>query len=336
MGNREFGNKMTIHDVARELGVSSSTVSRAISGKGRIGTDTRDRILSYIAKKGFYPNAAAQSLAQAKTYNIAVVMQEVNTLVDMPFFQTCMFGIGEVAQANDYDILVLTTSGKDTRQLERVIQNRKVDGMILTRTYENDIFVKYLQDKKIPFVTIGSVNVPDVVQIDHDNVEACKELTGILLSKGMKRIAYLGRGKSMVVNINRQNGYLRAHEEAGIEVDKSLVYMELDNATMIKKAVDELLKAHADCILCQDDAICDDVLYELTEKKIQLPAQMKIASCHNSRLLEHNSVPITSLKFNILELGRTACKTLLDLIEGKNVSKKILLDYEVVLKESTK
>ena len=68
MNNNSGNDKtMTIHDVARELGVSASTVSRAISGKGRIGAATRDRILDYIEEHGFYPNAAAQSLAQSKT-----------------------------------------------------------------------------------------------------------------------------------------------------------------------------------------------------------------------------------------------------------------------------
>lgn len=87
MNNNSGNDKtMTIHDVARELGVSASTVSRAISGKGRIGAATRDRILDYIEEHGFYPNAAAQSLAQSKTNNICPYPAlEVNTLVDMPF-----------------------------------------------------------------------------------------------------------------------------------------------------------------------------------------------------------------------------------------------------------
>lgn len=106
----------TIQDVAKELGVSTSTVSRAISGKGRIGKETRERVLKYIEENGYYPNAAAQSLAQSKTNNIAIILPEVDTLVEMPFFHTCMYAVEEMAQANDYDILVVITSGKDPRQ----------------------------------------------------------------------------------------------------------------------------------------------------------------------------------------------------------------------------
>ena len=107
----------TIHDVAKELGVSASTVSRAISGKGRIGQATRERILRYIEASGYYPNAVAQSLAQARTNNIAVILPKVHTLTDIPFFHTCIYAIEEIAQANDYDILVVVTQGRDTRPL---------------------------------------------------------------------------------------------------------------------------------------------------------------------------------------------------------------------------
>ena len=82
---------VTIHDVAKDLGVSPSTVSRAISGKGRIGNETRERILNYIEEHNYHPNAAAQSLANSRTGNIAMVLPEVKTLAEMPFFQHCMY-----------------------------------------------------------------------------------------------------------------------------------------------------------------------------------------------------------------------------------------------------
>lgn len=214
MNNNSGNDKtMTIHDVARELGVSASTVSRAISGKGRIGAATRDRILAYIEEHGFYPNAAAQSLAQSRTNNIAIILPEVNTLVDMPFFHTCMYGVEEVAQANDYDIIVVTTNGNDTKPLERLIKNRKVDGMILTRTYENDKYVKFLKQKQIPFVAVGKFPDDDVVQVDHDNVGACKELVTVLFAKGIQNIAYLGSNMDQMVNRCRYQGYEEAYRK---------------------------------------------------------------------------------------------------------------------------
>lgn len=326
----------TIQDVAKDLGVSTSTVSRAISGKGRIGKETRERVLQYVDENDYYPNASAQSLAQSKTNNIAVILPEVDTLVEIPFFYTCMYAVEEMAHANEYDILVVTTSGKDARPLERLIMNRKVDGMILTRTYENDCFVPLLKEKRIPFVTIGQVMDEDVIQVDSDNAGACMELTTVLLYKGIDRIAYLGGNVEHMVNKCRYEGYLEAYEQFGKKPDGSMIYMNLNNKAMIGRAVEELLRKKADCILCQDDFICDEVLHLLARKKIRIPDEIRVASCHYSRILDNNPVTITSLKFDIMQLGNTACKILLDLIDGKPVQGRTLLDYEVILKESTK
>lgn len=327
---------MTIHDVARELGVSASTVSRAISGKGRIGEATRKRILDYIEEHGFYPNAAAQSLAQSRTNNIAIILPEVKTLVDMPFFHTCMYGVEEVAQANEYDIIVVTTNGKDTKPLERLISNRKVDGMILTRTYEDDFFAKFLRDRQIPFVTVGKVAEAGMIQVDHDNAGACRELVTVLFSKGIQRIAYLGGNLNQMVNRSRYEGYLDAFKKTKRKVEEDIVYTDLSNKVLVEKAVDELLEEKVDCMLCQDDFICDEVVRKLAREGVSIPRQMKVASCHYSRVLENYPVTITSLKFNTTELGRRACQVLLDNINNKIVPDMTLLDYEIILKESTK
>lgn len=336
MSNGNTEKAMTIHDVARELGVSASTVSRAISGKGRIGEATRSRILNYIEEHGFYPNAAAQSLAQSRTNNIAIILPEVKTLVDMPFFHTCMYGIEEVAQANEYDIIMVITNRKDTKPLERLISNRKVDGMILTRTYEDDFFARFLKDKQIPFVTVGKVADEGVIQVDHDNTGACRELVTVLFSKGIQRIAYLGGNMSQMVNRSRYEGYLDAFAKTKRRLEADIVYTELTNKVLVEKAVDELIEEKVDCILCQDDFICDEVVRKLAREGISIPRQMKVASCHYSRVLENYPVTITSLKFNTTELGRKACQILLDNINNKEVPDMTLLDYEIILKESTK
>ena len=241
-----------------------------------------------------------------------------------------------MAQANECDILVVITNGKDVRPLERLIMNRKVDGMILTRTYDNDCFVPILKEKQIPFVTIGQINDPDVVQIDSDNAGACMELTTVLLSKRIGRIAYLGGSMEQMVNRCRYEGYLEAYEQFGIKPESDLIYMNLSSKVMIEKAVTELLEKKVDCMLCQDDFICDEFVHLLAERNIQIPEQMRIASCHYSRVLDNYPVTITSLRFDITELGRTACKVLFDMIDGKEVPHRTLLDYEVILKESTK
>lgn len=332
------GKKMTINEVAEALGVSATTVSRAISGKGRIGAATKQKVLAYIKEHEYYPNGMAKKFAQIKSDNIAIIIPEVKELVDLPFFYTCMYGVNEFALANGYDMFVVTTNGKDTTHLQEMIDSRKVDGMILARTYRNDAFVKFLKKMNIPFVTIGSLDYEDeeVIQVDHDNKSACRDLTSILLSRKWRRIAYLGDSKGQVVNENRFAGYVQAHEDAGVEIDWSIVSKESGTETIMRKKVDELLEKKVDCILCQDDSVCNTVLQELRSQNAHIPSDMRVASCHNSKILDNYPVSVTSLRFDVVELGREACRILLEMMAGDEVPSRTLLDYEVVLKESTK
>ena len=159
MGESQEENKtLTIADIADALGVSKTTVSRAISGKGRIGSETRERVLKYIDAHNYTPNVIAKSLAQNKTYNLAVVMPGDYELIDLPFFQNCIMGIQEIASSFDYDMLLTVCNNADVTKLERIVRNRKVDGVILLRSFMDDVQVEYLQEKNVPFVVTGSSN----------------------------------------------------------------------------------------------------------------------------------------------------------------------------------
>ena len=154
--------------------------------------------------------------------------------------------------------------------------------------------------------------------------------------KKMERIGIVGGIESHVVTQNRLRGYMEAYESAGIEVDKDIIYVNADREAMIDRAVEKLLEADVDCIVCLDDAVCMQVLNKLRREHVKVPKQMKVASFYDSSILENHVPTITSLSFNVRELGMTACRILLDMIEGKEVEKRTLLGYEVILKESTK
>lgn len=101
-------------------------------------------------------------------------------------FQEAIMGIQEIAGMMEYDLLLCIGSGNDMAGLRRIIQNHKVDGVVLLRTMVDDPQVTFLQERRIPFVTAGSCKYKDVKQIDHDHRSACRELTSIMLMRGMK------------------------------------------------------------------------------------------------------------------------------------------------------
>lgn len=326
----------TISDIAEALGVSKTTVSRAISGKGRIGEVTRKRVLDYIEEHDYKPNVIARGLAQSKTFNLCVVMPGNYAIVDLPFFQEVIAGIQEIAGMNEYDILLCICQENDISNLERILHNHKVDGVVLLRTFMKDLQIELLTERQVPFVTTGSTAYRKVKQVDNDHQSACRELTSILLMRQMKRIALLGGNESHVVTQNRYRGYVQAHEQAGIALDEEFVYMNLESRAFIDRAVENALEKGADCILCMDDAICGQVLRKLRQEHVKVPQDVKVASFYNSSVLENNIPSITSLTFDARELGMEACKNLLAQIDGEKVPERTLLSYEVVLKESTK
>ncbi len=335
-GERMENKNITISDVANALGVSKTTVSRAISGKGRIGESTRQRVLDYIQKYDYQPNVIAKSLAQSKTFNICVVMPGNYALVDLPFFQRAIMGIQEIAGIMQYDIVLCISSGNDISGLKRIIQNRKVDGVILLRTMVNDPQIAFLKEKKVPFVATGTTEIENVKQIDHDHKAACKELTSILLMRGLDKIAFLGGDENIVANKTRIEGVLEAYYQYGKSLEKDNIFLNLESRAFVDKAVDDALEKKADCIVCLDDAICAHALLALKEKQISIPKQIRVASFYSSSILENNIPSITSLSFDATELGMKACKNLLSQIDGEKTEDKTLLSYEVVLKESTK
>lgn len=331
-----MNKNLTITDVAEALGVSKTTVSRAISGKGRIGEATRHRVLEYIETHDYKPNVIAKSLAQSKTFNICVVMPGDFALMDLPFFQSVILGIQEIAGIHEYDILLCVCRESDISGLERVISNRKVDGVVLLKTYVDDLQIEFLRSKRIPFVTTGSTTYEDVYTVDHDHFSACRELSSVLLMRQFRRISLLGGGESAVVNQNRKKGFEQAYKDMNLELDSGIIYMNLETKALIDKAVDDALAQKTDCILCMDDAICGQVLRKLRQEHVHIPEDIKIASFYNSSVLENNMPMITSLSFNERELGMEACKNLLAQINEEEVKEHTLLSYEVVLKESTK
>ncbi|MCM1222034.1 MAG: LacI family transcriptional regulator [Lachnospiraceae bacterium] len=327
---------ITIADVAEALGVSKTTVSRAISGKGRIGKETREKVLAYIEEHNFKPNAIAKGLAQSKTYNICVVMPRDYEVVDWNFFQTCLFGIQETAETAGYDILFTMSRWNDISSLERVIENRKVDGVILMRTFLKDTQVEYLQQKTIPFVTIGSSKYKGVIQVDNNHRSACRELTSVILKKNMKRIALIGEDEGYVVTESRLNGYRDAYAQLGLDVEENLLFLNPENRRYVDSSVMRALGQNVDCILCMDDAVASRVLKVLQNNRIKVPRDIWVASFYDSTILADYVPAITSLSFDSKELGMTACRALLDLIEGLPVEERTLLPYKVVLKESTR
>lgn len=327
-------NNITIADVANALGVSKTTVSRAISGKGRVGDDTRKRVMKYISENNYSPSMAAKGLACSKTYNIGWIMPGDSDVAELPFFQSCVMGISETAELDNYDILLIIVYKNDISQLERVIQNKKVDGFILGRTLVKDKCLEVLRKSRVPYVTIGSTWDNKGIQVDDDHVKACYELISVLINKGIENMAMLGGGLNHVVNQKRLAGFKKAFQNKKMKTDDSMFFMDLETKPEIEKALEDALNNKPECIVCTDDYICGAVLGKLNKIGMSIPGDIKIVSLYNSTALDINKPQITALEFDPKELGAAACRQLIDYLDGKKINVKTYLKYKLLLRGS--
>lgn len=218
---------VTISDIAKELGVSKSTVSRVINCKGRIGAETRRRVMEKVQSCNYVPNPMAKGLVLRQTFNIGVVIPKNEE--DNPFFQNCLVGISESVYKAGYDALIVVQGGGDITPLRRLVINRKVDGIILTRLEEKDESVDFLKKEGIPFIVMGTPDDNEFCHVGSDQISGCYEMTKFMISRGCEKVAVLAGDNKNSVNTFRFEGFKRGFASSGISLDGSVVHWNLEN-----------------------------------------------------------------------------------------------------------
>ncbi len=331
---------LTIDDIARELGVSKTTISRAISGKGRISAATRDRVQEYIREHNYRPNAAAKGLAESRTYNVALVLPHSMISLDQPFVRQSMSAICEEAFVHDYNVMVCLSTYNQSDPLIRTLDYRKVDGVILSRTTENDSLIEILSSRGIPFATMGSLPARyqgiAMVEADHNQTKGCYDFAKTLLAGKKGKTALLGNDLSYIVNQSRLSGFHKACQELEIPMEQTPIRIGLYDDADCCRAVDGLLAAGVRRFICMDEEICMRTISRLKAKNLLIPEEVEVASMYDDHCLCMHAPSITALHFDAAELGRIACRELLNALNGLPYDPTPRLDYEIFIRESMK
>lgn len=325
---------LTIDDIARDLGVSKTTISRAISGKGRISDATRERVMEYIEQRNYRPSAAAKGLAESKTYNLALVLPKSFIQIDLPYIRQAMNAICEEAFIWDYNILICLSTDLYPESLLRTLDNRKVDGVILSRTVENDELVHILNERSIPFATIGSLPEDQKglaeVEVDHDHFGGCYAFMRPILQSDQSKIALLGNDLRYMVNKSRLSGFRKAMDETAFP--ESLFYPRMGNVNqrVTQAHVNELLEQGVTRFVAMDDDICLYILNALEKAGRKVPVDTKVYSLYDSNKLEYYPAPVPALRFDATEIGQIACRELLRCLRGEVFDPHPILGYRII------
>ena len=335
----EKKQNLTIDDIARDLGVSKTTISRAISGKGRISPATRARVQEYIQKCNYRPSAAAKGLAESRTYNVALVLPKTVFKLDMPFIRKSMGAVCEEAFLQDYNILICLSTDDNPAPLLRTLDNRKVDGVILSRTVEGDTLVDLLNQRGIPFATMGSLPAEfkgmATVEADHDQVGGCRAFTMTFLRNNQEKIALVGKDMNYIVNQSRVAGFKQATKAFGLTESQALIRTGFHNDAECMLAVDQLISQGVRRFLAMDDEICLFILDYLEAKGYHYPEDIQIASLYDHEKLAEHNPPIAALQFDAAELGRVTCRELLRFLKNEDYDPAPTMGYRILMRKIT-
>lgn len=332
-------SNLTIDDIARELGVSKTTVSRAISGKGRISSATRERVQAYIELHNYRPNAAAKGLAESRTYNLALVLPKDFINLDIPFVRATMSAICEEAFLHDYNVMVCLSIDDNPDHLIRTLDFRKVDAVILTRTVENDALLEVLTSRNFPFATLGSLPLRNrgkaLVEADHDQIGGCHAFCRELLQNARGKTALLINDLNYIVNQSRMAGFRRACQELEIPVEQTPVRIGINDEVSCRAAVEELLAAGVRRFVCSDEDVCTRTYEALKANGLSIPGDAQIASLSDSEKLLITDPPISALSFDAMELGRAACRELILALNDEPYDAAPQLSFKINMRSST-
>lgn len=335
--------QITIKDVAKHANVAPSTVSRVIANSPRISQKTKERVRQTMEELGYHPNIHARSLANRSTQSIGLVMPSAATkTLQNPFFPEVLRGISTKAHQNGYS-LYMTTGVTEDEVLTGVIemvQGRRVDGVIVLYSREDDRVVDYLRQTKFPFVVVGKPfnDASSITYVDTDNYLAGREVTRYLFDLGHRRIAFIGGSDKLAVTQDRRNGYATALMESGIEVNSNYICSAEFMTKGGAKAVRELfeLPEPPTAIVVSDDMMALGVISTLGEMGLSIPNDVAVVSFNNVYIAEHSNPPLTSVEINIFGLGYEAANCLIEQISDSipPYGKRIIVPHYLVIRQS--
>ncbi|HSU28820.1 MAG TPA: LacI family DNA-binding transcriptional regulator [Chitinophagaceae bacterium] len=336
---------VTIKDIAKALGLSTSTVSRALRDSYEISPETKKLVIEYAEKINYHPNPIALSLKERRSRSIGVIVCEIAN----SFFSQVINGIESIAYNNGYNVII----GQSRESFDREMLNlqymtsRSVDGLIIsisTETHDLSYF-KELNQKGFPIVFFDRIvdEIP-THKVIVDNYKGAYDAVTYLAKSGYRKIAALANSASLSITRERLAGYRAALADNSLEEDETMIhYCEHGGmiAQEVEDAMKELLKSkqQPDAIFASADKLTTGCLRYLKTHGIRVPDSMGVIGFSNTDLTELLDPPLSVIRQPAFEMGEIATSLLLQLIESKRPVKDFetkVLTTELLIRGSTK
>ncbi len=329
----------TIKDIATKLGISISTVSRALRNATDVSPATRKAVKELSEQLHYQPNRLALSLRQKQTHTIGVIVPNLDYVLSM-----MVKGIDEVALEAGYTVMVCQSNesfGREIVNTRRLLESL-VDGFIVSVSSETKSFehFKSIQERNIPMVVFDRIT-PDLIcpTVYIDNAGGGFQATEHLIEQGYKRIAVLAGPKNLGVSNLRVDGYLNALKKHKIKVDKDLIIYCDFNQDYAFFATQELLamKKRPDAIFTISDKMAIGAMLAIKKKGLQMPTDIGLVGFNNDPVISLVTPSISSIEQQPFELGKAAAKLFIETMYSKEESKntKVVLKTKLFIRESS-
>jgi LacI family transcriptional regulator len=333
--------RTTIHDIARRLNITASTVSRALKDHPRISAETKKNVLKTAKKLNYQPNHIAAALRNGRSNILGIIVPTV----DRNFFSSVVRGIEEIANGAHYNVMICQTYDDHKKEIATVeaLLNARVDGIIASYAKETVNFDHFLKvkEKGIPLILFDRFNDElEVSQIVSDDFLGAYKATEHLIQQGCKRIAHFSNTLKISIYKERLRGYREALLANGLPYNEELVTetnLQLEDGRnsmlqllKLKEPPDGVFSSSAYGIL--------GAMQILKEKNIKVPEQVALVGFSNEPFTSFTEPSLTTVEQHSMRMGNAAAEIFLQEIADdskKFIPQKIVLKPELIIRQSS-
>lgn len=305
-------NQITIKDIARILGISPSTVSRALKDHPDINSDTKKAVNELANKLKYQPNAVALSLKNSRSNTIGIIIPEIVHY----FFSSVISGIEDIASQRGYTVIICQSNESFDREVAnaKTLLSHRVDGILISISKQTNTFTHFqnLQEGGIPLVFFDRI-APGINadQVIIDDIEASYDATRHLIENGCKRIAHFAGPQSLLIGRNRLQGYINALTEAGLPVDNRLI-IQADTFEKARNTVGQLLDSGTipDGIFAVNDMTAIGAMQTIQKRGLRIPEDVSIVGFSDGYLSGVTDPHLSSVDQHGYEMGTMAAEML--------------------------
>jgi len=335
--------KITIKEMAKQLNVSPSTISRALMNHPSIGKKTTSEVQKLAKKLGYYPNTVASNLRRNKTNIIGVIIPRI----DRYFQSSAISGIEEVASKAGYFVNIFQSNNSYEREKEnaRMVLASQADGVIACLALETNNYdhLTIFKKNNIPLVFFDRVcNEIETHKVVIDDFSAAMKATEHLLSVGCRRIAHIAGNQRIAIFRDRLEGYRAALQKHQIEPDNTLVYFtedlsmqEGENAAM--KFIS--LANRPNGAFCSNDTSAIRLIQTVKRKGLTVPGDMAVVGFSNTPTSLIIDPALTTIDDHAFEMGQAAARLVIRQIEEPQhdiSTETIVIRNDLIIRDSTR